>query len=152
MKNDKKLSMSSNAQDEIDKIKECWAFNFPCVLLVNGGKAYWTRVAKNVYKVLYKDILINVRKSLAASFIEVCRLIGLKEDLDENDDRTFMVEVANNLLSDADEIKLNLLPNLCDFVSLFPEDNQKVLLNSMIREKLVSQIRDSLKQSFSLGF
>ena len=38
----KKLSMSSNAQDEIDKIKECWAFNFPCLLLVNGGKSYWT--------------------------------------------------------------------------------------------------------------
>lgn len=51
-KTDKKLSMSSNAQDEIDKIKECWAFNFPCVLLVNGGKPYWTRVAKNVYRVL----------------------------------------------------------------------------------------------------
>ena len=130
--------MSSNAQDEIDKIKECWAFNFPCVLLVNGGKAYWTRVAKAVYTVLTKDILINVRKSLAASLIEVCRLIDLKDDLDENDDRTFMVEVANNLLDDADEIKLNLLPNLCEFVSLFPEDNQKVLLNSMIRERLVS--------------
>ena len=41
--------MSSNAQDEIDKIKECWAFNFPCLLLVNGGKAYWTQTAKAVY-------------------------------------------------------------------------------------------------------
>jgi len=49
-----------------------------------------------------------------------------------------MVEVANNLLGDADEIKLNLLPNLCVFVSLFPEENQKMLLNSMIRERLVS--------------
>ena len=130
--------MSSNAQDEIDKIKECWAFNFPCVLLVNGGKEYWTRVAKAVYAILTKDILINVRKSLAASLIEICKLIDLKSDLDENDDRTFMVEVANNLLGDADEIKLNLLPNLCEFVSLFPEDNQKMLLNSMIRERLVS--------------
>ena len=73
--------------------------------------------------------------------VEVCRLIGLKEDLDENDDRTFMVEVANNLLSDADEIKLNLLPNLCDFVSMFPEENQKMLLNSMIRERLVSKFK-----------
>ena len=49
MKSSKKLTMSSNAHDEIDKIKECWAFNFPCVLLVNGGKAYWTRVARAVY-------------------------------------------------------------------------------------------------------
>lgn len=135
-----KLSMSSQAQDEVDKIKECWAFNFPCVLLVNGGKPYWTRVAKAVYAILTKDILINVRKSLAASLIEICKLIDLREDLDENDDRTFMVEVASNLLDDADEIKLNLLPNLCEFVSLFPADNQKVLLNSMIRERLVSVV------------
>ena len=70
---EKKLSLSSNAQDEIDKIKECWAFNFPCVLLVNGGKSYWKSAAKKVYKVLYKDILINVRRSLAASLVEVCK-------------------------------------------------------------------------------
>lgn len=108
------------------------------MLLVNGGKPYWTRVAKAVYQVLFKDILINVRKSLAASLVEVCRLIGLNDDLDENDDRTFMVEVANHLLADADEIKLNLLPHLCEFVNLFPVDNQRVLLNSMIRERLVS--------------
>lgn len=134
----KKLSMSSNTQDEMDKIKECWAFNFPCLLLVNGGKAYWARAAKSVYRVLYKDILLNVRKSLAASLVEVGKLIDLREDLDENDDRTFMVEVANHLLSDVDEVKTNLLQNLCAFVALFPDENQKLLLNSLIRERLVS--------------
>lgn len=87
---------------------------------------------------LHRDILINVRKSLAASLIEICKLISLKDDLDENDDRTFMVEVANTFLADADEIKMNLLPNLCEFASLFPTDNQAVLLNSMIRDRLVS--------------
>ena len=131
--------MSSNAQDEIDKIKECWAFNFPCVLLVNGGKNYWNSTARAVYKVLHRDILINVRKSLAASLVEICKLIGLKDDLDENDDRTFMVEVANTFLVDADEIKMNFLPNLCDFASLFPADNQAVLLNSMIRDRLENE-------------
>lgn len=93
----------------MDKIKECWAFNFPCLLLVNGGKAYWTRHAKAIYTILHKDILLNVRKSLAASLVEIGKLIDLKEDLDENDDRTFMVEVANHLLSDVDEVKSNLL-------------------------------------------
>ena len=137
-KSEKKLTLSSNAQDELDKIKECWAFNFPCVLLVNGGKQFWNQKARAVYKVLYKDILINVRRSLAASLVEICRLIGLSDDLDENDDRTFMVEVANQLLEDADEIKMNLLPHLCEFVALFPPDHQKVLLNAMIRERLVS--------------
>ena len=43
-----------------------------------------------------------MRKSLAASLIEICRLIGLNDDLDENDDRTFMVEVASQLLGDTE--------------------------------------------------
>lgn len=64
-----------------------------------------------------------MRKSLAASLVEICRLIDLKADLDENDDRTFMVEVANQLLSDVDEIKMNLLPNIVSFVHLFPQEN-----------------------------
>lgn len=118
-----KISMSSNSQDEIDKIKECWAFNFPCVLLVNGGKPFWTQTAKQAYTVLYKDLLINVRRSLAASLVEIAKLIGLSDDLDENDDRTFMVEVANQFLADAIEVKQRLLPNLSCFVSLFPKEN-----------------------------
>lgn len=115
--------MSSNSQDEIDKIKECWAFNFPCVLLVNGGKSYWNSRAKSVYKVLYKDVLLNVRRSLAASLVEIARLIGFNEELDENDDGTFMVEVANQFLSDSVEIKQKLLPKLSEFVNLFPKEN-----------------------------
>jgi hypothetical protein len=114
------------------------------LLLVNGGKTYWGRTVKAVYKVLYKDILLNVRKSLAASLVEVCRLIELKGDLDEDDDRTFVVEVVNHLLEDDDEVKLNLLPNLVEFVALFPEDHQQVLLNSIIRERLVSPHPQSL--------
>jgi len=34
-----------------------------------------------------------------------------------------MVEVANQFLADTDEIKLNLMPNLIEFVALFPADN-----------------------------
>ena len=87
---------------------------------------------------LYKDILINVRKSLAASIVEVARLVCLSDDLDENDDRTFLVEVANHFLEDATEIKMNIMPNLCDFIRLFPSEYQQVLINTMIRERLVS--------------
>ena len=35
---EKKISMSSTALDEHDKMKEMWAFNMPCMLLVNGGR------------------------------------------------------------------------------------------------------------------
>ena len=37
-----KLLLSSGTQDEMDRVKEMWAFNLPCILLVNDGKAYWT--------------------------------------------------------------------------------------------------------------
>ena len=33
-----KLMLSSGTQDEMDRVKEMWAFNLPCILLVNGGK------------------------------------------------------------------------------------------------------------------
>ena len=73
-----KLMLSSGTQDEMDRVKEMWAFNLPCILKVNGGKAYWNSTVKEIYKSLYKDILLNVRKSLAASLIEVAKLIDLK--------------------------------------------------------------------------
>jgi len=47
----------------------------PCILLVNGGKKYWKSNLKEVYKGFYKDILLGVRKSLAASLIEIAKLI-----------------------------------------------------------------------------
>ena len=78
---------------------------------------------RDVYKVLYKDILLNVRKSLAASLIEVAKLINLNEDPPDSEDHLFMVEVANHLLSDVDEVRIKFLPHLCEFVSLFPSDN-----------------------------
>ena len=78
---------------------------------------------RDVYKVLFKDILLNVRKSLAASLIEVAKLIDLNEDPPDSEDHLFMVEVANHLLSDVDEVRIKLLPHLCEFVSLFPSDN-----------------------------
>ena len=56
-----------------------WAFNMPCLLLVNGGKKYWTSHMKDIYKNLFKEILLGVRKSLAAGLIEIAKLIDLKE-------------------------------------------------------------------------
>ena len=47
-----------------------------------------------------------------------------------------MVEVANHLLSDVDEVRMKLLPHLCEFVSLFPQDNQQMLLQTLIKERL----------------
>ena len=56
---EKKIIMSSTALDEHDKIKEMWAFNLPCMLLVNEGREFWVSTGRDIYKVLYKDILIK---------------------------------------------------------------------------------------------
>ena len=69
-----KLLLSSGTQDEMDRVKEMWAFNLPCILMING-KSYWKSHAKSIYQVLYTDILLGVRKSLAASLIEIAKLL-----------------------------------------------------------------------------
>jgi hypothetical protein len=32
---------SSSAVDDVDRLKEQWAFNMPCLLMINGGYKYW---------------------------------------------------------------------------------------------------------------
>jgi len=39
----------NNSQDDLDRIKEMWAFNMPCVLMVNGGAEYWRKSLKEIY-------------------------------------------------------------------------------------------------------
>lgn len=44
--------------DDIEIIKHMWAFNMPCVLLINGGQAYWDTCIQPIYKMIYQDELI----------------------------------------------------------------------------------------------
>lgn len=69
-----------NQNDDIDKIKQNWAYNLPCVLLVNQGKIYWETKVKDIYKVLYKEIILGTRKTLSASMIEVMKLIEMDSE------------------------------------------------------------------------
>ena len=50
--------------------------------MVNGGQKYWAKHLRKIYHVLYKDILLNVRKSLAAGLVEIAKLLDLKDTLD----------------------------------------------------------------------
>lgn len=53
--------MNSDGQDDVEMIKHMWAFNMPCVLLVNGAKDYWQFRMQPIYAKLYKDELTQVR-------------------------------------------------------------------------------------------
>ena len=78
-------------EDSSDKIKEMWAFNLPCVLLVNGPtQAYWQQRIKSIYKKIYTDLQLCVKRSLAASIIDISKL-HLDQDL--------MLEVVQYYLS-----------------------------------------------------
>ena len=57
-----------------------------------------------------------------------------------------MVEVANHLLSDVDEVRLKFLPHLCEFVSLFPTDNQNMLLHTLIKERLDNEKGSKMRE------
>ena len=96
------------ANDDIDKIKYNWAYFMPCVLLINNAQAFWPIKLKAIYEKLYKDILITTRKTLAASLLEIVKLIDMKVDANQ----VLILEVINAFLSDIDEIKAKVLPNL----------------------------------------
>lgn len=107
-----------NASDDVDKVKHSWAFNLPCMLLINGEESFWASRLKAIYEKLYKDILLTIRKTLAASLFEVVKLVDMKK----KDNQTFFLEVVNHFLSDIDEIKNKVMPRLCEIVSCFPKD------------------------------
>jgi len=97
-------------EDSTDKLKEMWAFNLPCALLVNSAD-YWPKI-KPIYEEIYRDLQISIKRSLAASLIEVGK-IHLDQD--------FLLEVIRHfLLSDLAEVNQKIVPNLIDFVKLYP--------------------------------
>jgi hypothetical protein len=59
-------------EDSTDKLREMWAFNLPCALLVNSA-SYWPKL-KPVYTEIFKDLQLSIKRSLAASLIEVCKI------------------------------------------------------------------------------
>jgi hypothetical protein len=82
--------------DDGEKIKEMWAYNLPCVLLVNQKQNYWPKI-KQIYQEIYTDISIKVKLSLASSLYEVSKI-----HLDE----LFIVQVVTFFVQiDIEEIR-----------------------------------------------
>jgi len=55
------MDSGANEGEDIEMVKHMWAFNMPCILLINGGREYWTTQIQPVYKLLFKDELVSVR-------------------------------------------------------------------------------------------
>jgi hypothetical protein len=74
-------SFTANQTDDIDKVKYYWAYFMPCALLLNGGNSYWESRLREIFTRLYKDVLLNVRKSLAAGMFEIMKLVDMESKL-----------------------------------------------------------------------
>ena len=105
--------------------------------MVNGGQKFWFSHLKNIYELLYKDILINTRTTMSAGFKEVIELLEI-EKMDKPEDRQFFVTVLNHYLKDTDDISSKALPTICKLVSKFPDDEKTELLDNLIRTKIES--------------
>eukprot|EP00347_Sterkiella_histriomuscorum_P014101 403362163 len=125
-------SFMGNQNDDIDKVKYCWAFYIGCALTINGGQTYWETKLRSIYQKLYKDILLNVKKSLASSLVEIVKLV----DIESQENQQFFLEVLNHFLGDIEEIKSKLTPELCKFIAVYPSEQHNHLVSTFIREQL----------------
>ena len=130
-------SFMQNKNDDVDKVKYYWAYNMPCAIMVNGGQKFWFSHLKNIYELLYKNILINTRTTMSAGFKEVIELLEI-EKMDKPEDRQFFVTVLNHYLKDTDDISSKVLPTICKLVSKFPDEEKTELLDNLIRTKIES--------------
>ena len=71
-------SFMNTEADDVEIVKQFWAYNLPGVLYVNGGnRDYWNSRLQEVFKHLFKDELAVVRKTLAAGFLDVAKMLNL---------------------------------------------------------------------------
>ena len=130
-------SFMQNKTDDVDKVKYYWAYNLPCALLVNGKSIFWFSHIKNIYEMLYKDVLINLRTTIAASFKDVIEILEI-DKMEKKEERQFFVTVLNHFLKDSEEISAKVLPTICKLISKFPEEEKTELLDSLVRTKIES--------------
>ena len=105
----------------------------PCAIMVNEVP-FWKDHLKNVYELLYKDILINIRTTMSAGFKEIIDLVQIEKM--EKDDRQFFIDVLNHYLKDSEEISSKVLPTICKLVAKFPEAEKMDLLENLIKPKI----------------
>jgi len=118
--------MNNSEADDIEIVKQMWAFNMPCVLLINGKREYWNSKLGSLFTTLMNDEMVSVRQSLSAGLLEVTKLLNLNADLpDSSQLQSQMLEIANHFMNDSQaRVRLAFLPLLCDFVALFNESHQ----------------------------
>ena len=71
---------------------------------------------------------------MAAGLYEVMKLV----DMESVENQNFFMDVLKQFMSDIEEVKAKITPNLCKIVGLYPEDQQTQLLTTFIKDALVT--------------
>lgn len=110
-------SFAQNKSDDLDKVRYYWAYNLPCAIQVlDSNVNFWNTHLRNVYDMLYKDILLTVRTSMAAGFKEIIKMINF-DLLEKESDKEYFINVLNSYLKDKDQgICKKVLPTICGVV------------------------------------
>ena len=110
-----------------------WAYHLPCVLLILQ-EPFWLTL-RPIYSFLLADSQLAVKKSLAASLLEVARL-----HLDE----PFLVSVLTQFTqSEIEEVQSRVVPNLIRFIRLVEPASQLQLLTTLVKPLLQAQNKTS---------
>lgn len=89
-----KVDEFAGKNEDVEKVKNQWAYNLPCALLVNGGQKYWLAHLKPIYKILLKDTPTEAKTALSAGFKELINLVSI-EKLESKEERQFILEIMN---------------------------------------------------------
>ena len=57
---------------------------------------------------------------MAAGLFEIMKLV----DMESVENQTFFMDILKQFMSDIEEVKAKITPNLCKIVGLYPEDHQ----------------------------
>jgi hypothetical protein len=108
-------SFAPNQNDDVDKIKYYWAYFLPCALALNDKQTFWLSKGRATFNKLYKDVLLNVRRSLSASLFEVMKLV----DMSSLENQKYFMEVVKSFMQDIEEVRAKVTPNLCKIVNMY---------------------------------
>lgn len=87
---------------------------------------------------LYKDIMLTVRTSMAAGFKEIINLLDF-EKFETDSDKEYFINVLNSYLKDKDSVICKkALPTICNVVQKFNNEKKMELLDSLIKPKIES--------------
>lgn len=138
-------------KDIDDDLCSQFAYDFPAVMLTLG-KRFWPLMRQH-FIALCNDVSCEIRKTSAKSIIQIALIIGRKQSTKD------LVTPYIEFFKDVDEIKIEVIKNLADFIRIVELTEHELLINQLgfcllpplnqadwrFRESIALQIQEILK-------